>query len=158
MVGLLGSTATALGILSPAFEKLFEYSGRRGFHFVILDPNVERWEVNGDVEKAILRDGFIGEDDGEHDYRRIALSKVEQAWKTRMPNIFVQSSAPVFLSYDDTPYYGSFIYNGLIVAASGLQPWFDELVLMWIACTVQQVHQHYRQKWIAQYPEEDFFL
>jgi len=58
MSGLRSCAHGALGILSPAFVSLSKYSGKNGFHFVILDPNVERWEVNGDVERAILLDGF----------------------------------------------------------------------------------------------------
>jgi hypothetical protein len=159
MFKLLPCAREALEILSPAFENLFGYSegGGRGFHFVILDPAFERWSVKVGMENAVLLDGFLGENDGKHDYRKIALSKAEQAWMVGLPNAFVQSFAPALLREEDTPFAGSFVYNGLVVAVSGLRPWFDELVSMWIACTIQQVCKHYRQRWITQHPTEDFF-
>ena len=157
MFNLLSCAREALEILSPAVEVLFGHSEKDGFHFIILNPVFERWNVKGDIEGAILLDGFIGNDDEKHNYREIALSKVEQAWMVGMSNAFVQSFAPALLKEKDTPYAGSFVYNGLVVAVSGLQPWFDELVSMWIACTIQQVCQHQRQRWIARHPTEDFF-
>lgn len=157
MFKLVSCAEEALKILAPSFEMLFGYSERSGFHFVILDPSIKRWSVQGDVEGAILLDHFFGEDDKRHDYRKIALSKAEQAWKAGEPNAFVQSFAPALLEEKDTPYSGSFVFNGLVVAVSGLQPWFDELVSMWIACTIQQVCQHHRQRWIARHPSNDFF-
>jgi len=157
MFRLSSCAIEALEILEPAFERLLECSGRPGFHFVILNPAFERWSVQGDVESAILLDAFIGEHDKRHDYRKIALSKAGQAWRVGAPNAFVQWFAPALLEEKDTPYSGSFVYNGLVVAASGLQPWFDELVSMLIACAIQQVCQHHRQGWISQHPSDDFF-
>ncbi len=157
MFKLLPCASEALAILSPAFDKLFGYSERSGFHFIILDPASKRWEVEEDTASAILLEGFLGSNDKKHDYRKIALSKAMQAWRVEMPNAFIQSFAPALIEEGDTPYAGSFVYNGLVVAVSGLQPYFDGLVSMWIACTIQQVRQHHRQRWIARHPTEDFF-
>ncbi|MEA3453010.1 MAG: hypothetical protein U9Q96_01580 [Patescibacteria group bacterium] len=147
----------AMEILTPSIERLLRHTGRPGFHFIVLNPRVFPWMVNGDVRKAILHEGFIGGNDGRHEYREIALSKAKQAWISGMPNIFVQTSAPVLLQTGDTPYFGSFVYNGAVAAVSGLDPWFDQLVSMWIAGTFQEATQSYRQKWMKEHPDEDFF-
>jgi hypothetical protein len=156
MFKLLLCAEQALEILSPSINRLFGYSEKDGFHFIILNPAFERWSVK-DVESAILLERFLGNNDGKHNYREIALSKAGQAWRVGTSNAFVQSFAPALLEEGDTPYAGSFVCNGLVVAVSGLQPYFDELVANWIACTIQQVCQHHRQRWIARHPTEDFF-
>ena len=146
-----------LALLGPSLAKLLAYVDRSGFQLIVLNPRIQPWQVNGDVNRAILLRRFFGTDDGKHDYAMIAISKARQTWKNGgLPNILIQITAPVLLDKGDTPYYGSFSCNGQIVAVSGLQPYFDQLVSMWVACTIQQVFQHHRQEWIQEHPDGDF--
>lgn len=60
------------------------------------------------------------------DYRSFARAKARLCWRTSRDTRQVQQQAPHLLQAGDTLLWGSACRDGLIVAASGAQPWFDE--------------------------------
>ena len=64
--------------------------------------------------------------DWEHRYGIIARSKAIQLWTGR--NDGRTDNQPHLLFPGDTPYWGGVKRNGIVVACSGVQPWFDQMI------------------------------
>lgn len=141
----LAKEAVALAL--PAIKKLMatRTGGRNGLHIVILDPTITP-AGGGSFAEAILYEHQIGDPEGwKHDYVAIARSKAEQAWRDGRPNLWTHLFAPALIVEGDARYWSSFVYNGLVVACSGIQPWFDFLVGGWVALACQQLAQDEKQ-------------
>lgn len=68
-----------------------------------------------------------------NDYRAIAEGKLLITARTGLPSRQVQLMQPELLEHDDVIYWGSVIDGNIIVACSGVQPWFDEAISKIIA-------------------------
>lgn len=109
---------------------------RRHLHIVICDPAFLpsdatpewQWRNNGIVYQHSLQD----DDEWEHPYDTIALSKTYLSWRYGMPTQILQSRCPHLLTSGDTIYFGSAVCDGLVVGVSGVQPWFDQMVAAWV--------------------------
>ena len=143
-------------LIQPAIDKLLSSMAKRQhMHIVVMDPQKKPWE--GTFEDAILAEFQIGNStEWQHDYRMIARAKAAIAWREQCSNIVPRLIGPAVLRPGDTIHYGSFVYEGMVVAASGVEPYFDMLVAGWFALAYQQVCQHYITKHLAGYPNEDF--
>jgi len=135
----------AIELVMPAIIQLIATgrAKREHLHIIVLDPRA----TPADYESPqILCERSVGKQ-GEwaHDYRKIAVA-----------NINTQMLGPATLRKGDTVYYGSFEYQGVIVACSGIQPWFDMLVSGWIAIAFQQLAQDHIQKIKEKNPDLDF--
>ncbi|NTW62397.1 hypothetical protein HGB25_03250, partial [Candidatus Saccharibacteria bacterium] len=62
-----------------------------------------------------------------------ARAKAEVTWATRRPSREVQQTAPHLYEAEDTKWGGSVIREDLIVAFSGVQAIFDEMIAGWLA-------------------------
>jgi hypothetical protein len=145
----------AYALCKPAIDLLLEqYAKRKHYHIVVMDPRKKPWESS--FRDAVLAEFSEGKDEWAHDYRKIARSKAEQAWRNQQANIITQMLAPATLRSGDTFYYGSFEYHGVIVACSGVEPYFDMLISGWIALAYQQLAQHYVETHKKAYPNEDY--
>lgn len=146
----------AFELVMPAISGLLaRYARKEHLHIIVMDPGVKPWE--GSFDKAVLLERSIGDpDEWEHDYRKIARNKAKQAWRNSQANILTQMLAPATLEDGDTIFWGSFEYYGVIVAASGIQPWFDMLVSAWVATALQQLAQHKVQQFKTEHPNADF--
>ena len=71
----------------------------------------------------------------ENAYNSVAKVKFGDTVRTQMPSRRVQSESPHMAS-GEYPYYGSWIDNGLIVAASGVQAYWDEVICKMIIATI----------------------
>ena len=67
----------------------------------------------------------------------IALGKARQVRKFGVPNQFIIQRMPYLLKDHDTVYYGSTIKDGIVVAASGVQPCFDQVISEMVASMCQ---------------------
>ena len=146
----------AVELVLPAIFRLLEhYAKRKHLCIVVMDPGIKPWE--GSFEKAVLYQHRIGNPaEWEHDYQDIARSKAQQAWRNGQANIITQMLGPANLKTCDTVYWGSFEYQGVIVAASGIQPWFDMLVSAWVAVAIQQIAQNRIQIFKETKPKANF--
>lgn len=74
-------------------------------------------------------------------YDKIALTKANVTWATKLPSRVVQQSAPHLYLVGMTKWGGAVIENGLVVSYSGVQPVYDEAnswsQLKWIIALCQ---------------------
>lgn len=71
------------------------------------------------------------------DYGRIARSKAMLTHFHRMPTQIIQERCPYLLEEGDTTYFGSAYADGLTVACSGVEPWFDEMISWWVLSAIR---------------------
>jgi hypothetical protein len=147
----------AMALVMPSIEVLFGLAKRHHIHIVIMDPQLKPWEAK--FEESIWHEESIGDEKKwEHDYKGIARSKAEQAWRNLQSSVPVQVMAPATLRVGDTPYYGSFNHLGVIVSCSGIEPYFDTLISGWIALAIQQLAYHHLKHHEDVHPGEDFIV
>ncbi len=70
----------------------------------------------------------------EHDYESIALSKAEISVRTRKATAELE---PHYLLKGDTVYWGSVVLDDIVVACSGVEPYYDEMFSMWIVAAIK---------------------
>jgi hypothetical protein len=100
--------------------------GESGFlYLVIMDPVLT--PANSSFEEAILYEYSVGDESKwDADYAGFARAKARVAWKNGMDSHAVQELHPHLLSAGDTLLWGSVAVDGIIVGASGANPWYDE--------------------------------
>jgi hypothetical protein len=74
------------------------------------------------IEKSFGRRGWA------HRYDNIARKKFGISVRTGLSSREVQQMRPDLLEVDDTIYWGSAVVGNIVVAFSGIQPWFDEAI------------------------------
>jgi hypothetical protein len=107
---------------------------RADMHIVVMNPVMPYPQYA--FKDAVLYSYSYGiKDLWEHPYDLIAYKKAEQSWITGKDGITLQQLAPHLMAVGDTPWYGSVNRDGMIVAVSGVQSYFDTLIAGWIADT-----------------------
>ena len=66
-------------------------------------------------------------------YDEIALAKADLSWRNKRPSREIQQAAPHLYVAGDTKWGGSVVRDGLVVAFSGVQAVFDEMIAGWVA-------------------------
>lgn len=100
---------------------------------------------NASFEEAILHEHACG--DPSHwdaDYAGFARAKARVNWRTGMSAQQVQAEAPHLLQPGDTLLSGSVCLNGIVVAASGAFPCFDEAFSGTVAYCLQALAKQAR--------------
>lgn len=135
--------AESVELCLPSIKKLLkERAKRQDMHIVIMDPRYKAWEKN--FEDSVLYEYSLGDKASwSVDFQSVALQKAEQSWRVGHSNMYTHLFAPASLRVGDVAFYGSFDHNGIIVAASGVESWFDVLVSGWIAVAFQQLAQEW---------------
>ncbi|MDO8686890.1 MAG: hypothetical protein Q7K11_01625 [Candidatus Berkelbacteria bacterium] len=109
--------------------------GRSTIHIVILDPsdgNILYEETLGNLDKSTWR----------HPYDDLARAKAQLCHRTGMVARTVVNDAPWLLEEGDTHYAGGAYENGLVVAASGLQDYLDEMISWVVLSVIQGLCRH----------------
>ncbi len=70
-------------------------------------------------------------------YDVFAKEKAYLSWKHRMTTQQIQTLCPHLLERGDILYYGSAFYDGIVVAASGVDPFHDEMVSWWVLAAIR---------------------
>ncbi|MFZ2593979.1 MAG: hypothetical protein WAX38_04380 [Minisyncoccia bacterium] len=114
-------------------------------------PSIIAAMKNGSVKReaihlvvAIRREGMVGGGEilfqhsinealWEKPYGDIAKSKAGISLRTGLPTSLVQAERPDLLVWGDTVFYGSAVRGGIVTAASGVEPWNDEMFSGWVA-------------------------
>ena len=131
----------AVSLLTPSIEKLLaEKAKRKDMHVVIMNPTLKPWESSFE-DAVLLEHSFTDKSVWENPYDELARAKAKQAWREGRSNRDLFQKAPAALCDGDVAFYGSFEYEGVIVAASGVEGWYDVLICGWIAMAVQQLAQ-----------------
>lgn len=138
------AAARAIELVRPSIEALFQQTPRQELHIVILDPRVRPWD--GSFEDAILLEHSIrNAPSWEKPFDEFARNKALQSWRAQRHSMVLQQQHPSSLHEGDLPFYGSFVYGDIVVACSGVQPWFDMLISGWIALAFEQLMIDARQ-------------
>jgi hypothetical protein len=120
----------ALDALSPLLATLLadrSISAERAMHVVVMDPDANRHTTAFD--KAILCERSFGEPARwEADYAWYARAKARVAWREQASLRDLLAHAPQRLRDDDIRVEGAVFDQGLVVAASGAQPWYDHAI------------------------------
>jgi len=132
----------ALKILRPSIDELLKQAKRQHIHIVVMNPQVKPWEAKF-TEAIAYEESITDGKKWEHPYDQIARSKAEQEWRDNNgTNLITQLLAPAMLRDGYTLFYGSWSHYGQIVSCSGVEPWYDTLISMWLSTTIQQLAQH----------------
>ena len=101
-------------------------AGESGFFYlVVMKPGSS--PASSSFEDAILYEHAVGERERwDADYRGFALAKARVAWRTGIDSHIVQEQRPYLLEAGDTVLWGSVAMDGIVVAASGADAWYDE--------------------------------
>ncbi len=139
----------AVAIARPTIEEVLGsdlVDGRANLHLVVLDPD------NG---RAIYEESFGDKATWQHPYDKIAQAKASLCWHNERVGRSIQNDAPWLYERGDTRYAGGVFENGLVVAASGLQDYFDEMISWMVVSAIQALCRDV----IAKIPDDapDFF-
>ena len=118
------AVAMALPMIRAAIEN--KSAGESGFFYlVVMKPGSS--PATSTFEDAILYEHAVGDrDKWDADYRGFALAKARVAWRTGLDSHIVQEQRPYLLEQGDTVLWGSVAMDGIVVAASGADAWYDE--------------------------------
>ena len=118
------AVAMALPMIRTAIEN--RSAGESGFFYlVVMKPGSS--PANSRFEDAILYEHAVGDRERwDADYRGFALAKARIAWRTGIDSHIVQEQRPYLLEAGDTVLWGSVAMDGIVVAASGADAWYDE--------------------------------
>jgi hypothetical protein len=101
-----------------------EVSGEGVLHIVVMDPCVRPPDA---FDAAVLAERSVGDPARwGADYRRFARAKAELGWRHARDTRELQEAAPHLIERGDTLLWGSAWRDGIVVAASGAHPWYDE--------------------------------
>lgn len=76
----------------------------------------------------------------ESNFDEIALSKAEQSVRSRRDTATLP---PHYHEVGDTTFWGSVVLDDIVVACSGVEPYFDEMFAMWVASAVKATAKHH---------------
>ena len=120
----------------PAVQRLIETKvlKRGDLHIVIAQPFVpDNVKESFWYKKGILYEHSLGDPEKwKYPFKKIARSKCYLSWRYGMPTQLLQVRAPHLLGSDSTIYYGSAVSDGLAVACSGVQSYFDQMISGWV--------------------------
>jgi hypothetical protein len=131
----------AVGLALPMIHEAMKLKevGESGFlYIVVMDPL--RGPSNSTFEEAILYEHAVGDrSKWDADYAGFARAKARVVWRTGMDSHLVQELRPYLLEAGDTVLWGSAIVDGITVAVSGANPWYDEAFAGTVAMCLRAV-------------------
>jgi hypothetical protein len=118
----------ALDIARPMLERAIadERMGKSGYmHGVIMNPACPPAVCA--FTEALLHEWTLGDADGQPElYRRLAREKARLSWLHGADTQLLQTQRAHLLSRGDVTLWGSVVVDGIVVAISGLDAWYDE--------------------------------
>ncbi|MGY8525551.1 hypothetical protein [Paracidovorax citrulli] len=142
------SAERAIGLAVPMLEAALSDKGvgESGFlHVVVMDPALMPSDCG--FESAILCEySTPGRERWDADYAWYAREKARVAWRTGMSTDQVQARAPHLLRGEESQLGGAVVLDGIVVAVSGANPWFDEAFALSVASLLRAVAQEKRRQ------------
>lgn len=105
---------------------------RRALHIVVLDPTA-LFSSGLTFEAVILLEHSFFKEQWEEPFNEFARAKAKLSWRTGLDSHAVQQRCPHLYGSGDIKYGGSVVRDGLIVAASGVEWYFDQMFAEWVA-------------------------
>lgn len=130
---------------------------RETFHIVMLVPSMDTSGTYPDypIRPHLLAEYSYGGKSGwERDFANIAQCKALQLWHDR--NDGGTDSTAHLLFPGDTPFWGGVKRSGIVVACSGVQPWFDRMISGMVADAYIAVAHGEKAAWAETHPRDDF--
>ncbi len=129
---------TAVSVLTPAFDE-----GIAAYALALARPSIELAMLGGAAKRSDLFitisrleklgefthlacDSYGDRSEWEYPYENIAGAKHDMTVRTGLSSREVQLLHPELIRELDSYYWGSVIFGNIVVAASGVQAWFDE--------------------------------
>jgi hypothetical protein len=134
------AAARAVDMMLPAIRAAMEIPrcGDSGsLHIVVMDP--AREPRTSDFEDAILYEHSLGRERWDADYAAFARAKARLSWLHRLDSRAVQTMRPHLLKTGDALLWGGVWLDGIVVAMSGFQPWYDEAFSAAIAACLRAI-------------------
>jgi len=131
----------AVGLALPMIQEAMKQKevGESGFlYIVVMDPL--RGPAVSSFEEAILYEYAVGDrSKWDADYAGFARAKARVSWRNGMDGHMVQELRPQLLAAGDTVLWGSVVVDGITVAVSGANPWYDEAFAGTVAMCLRAV-------------------
>lgn len=127
--------------LRPSIELFLErFAKRQDLAILVLDPA----SANEPVPLYSLNLG--NPDDWEYNYEYYAAGKAAVCLREKCDSDRVKSERPFRYQPGDPPYAGGVYVEGLVVACSGVEGYFDQMIAHWIAAGCRAIATHRFQK------------
>lgn len=130
---------------------------RETFHIVMLVPSMDTSGTYPDypIKPHLLAEYTRGDKrTWGHDLANIAQCKALQLWHGR--NDGGTDSTAHLLFPGDTPFWGGVKRSDIVVACSGVQPWFDRMISGMVADMCIAMAQDLKEEWIKNHSHMDF--
>lgn len=131
---------------------------RSTLHIVMLVPKMyydSRMYPNHPLEPHLLAEYTHGDrSTWKHDFADIAKCKALQLWHERSDG--GTDSTAHLLFPGDTPFWGGVRRDGIVVACSGVQPWFDRMISGMVADAYIACAHDDKVAWLEANPDEDY--
>lgn len=129
----------AVEMALPMIDKALkddQVSGKGVLSIIVMDPAAR--PRDGHFDEAVLLEHAIGDPASwDTDHAALARAKARLSWETGLDSNLVQAMRPHLLRQGDTLLWGSVCLDGIVVAASGAHPWFDEAFATAIAANMR---------------------
>ena len=127
----MAENAIGAAVDAAQSNRLGVYLKHNMCHVVILVPAMNDGGgvgyPNYPIQPHLLAElGFGEKEKWPHDFSNIAQCKALQLWHNR--NDGGTDVKPHLLFSGDTPFWGGVKRDGIVVACSGVQPWFDRMI------------------------------
>ncbi len=149
-----GLVQEAYELVRPMIEATLKSHCKRQHLAVVV--TVTDFITQRDITKSFKESCFftanIGYDaDWEYEYDVIALSKAEKSARTGKGTAELP---PHYLIDGDVVYWGSVVLDDIVVACSGVEPFYDEMFSMWIAAAIKAL----AKKRFAEFSPDKMFV
>jgi hypothetical protein len=132
----------------PSIERLLQsadVSGLGVLAVVVMDPALTPADCN--FADAVLLQQAIGpRERWDVDYMAFALDKARLSWRHGADSALLQWQAPQRLRRGDSLLDGGVWLDGIVVAASGAMPWYDEAFALCVAAHFRAIAKRSRQQ------------
>lgn len=136
----------AVALAAPMIEQALadrEVVGSGFLYLVVMDPG--RCPATDDFDAAVLHEQAFGDrEQWDADYAAFARAKARLSWRTGLDCRQVQQAQPHLLRTGDTVLDGGVCIDGIVVAASGAFPAYDELFAATVALCLRALARHAR--------------
>lgn len=135
------NVSTVVEALMPAIMTFLERIAKRPHLAIrVLDPASTN-------EPVLLYAKDIGDTDNwEYDYSGIAMGKAKLCLREKCDSEVVKNERPFRYQPGDPPFSGGVYVQGLVVACSGVEGYFDQMFACWIAAGCRAIATHRLEK------------
>lgn len=144
----LDAAHEAVALVRPMIEAVLARPALCGsgvIALVVMDParDPARSASDHDFDAAVLHECSFGKpvSDWDANYFGFARAKAALSWRLREPGETLQGPRAHLLREGDSLLRGAIVHDGIVVAASGAEVWYDEAVATAVAAALRAVAQ-----------------